>query len=571
MSNVIVRCLPSEDSMTISFIHDGKQRNMQRAKQETLDKSLKRISLSCMQNINKKSKKEKRAEKGDQEVLPVSLWLNNEEVNDALTNEEAWKDGAILRLGDRQLSVEVNPPSVVSLSLPGHIMAGFPIFPVVELQFANIKNCLFKWYRSINPDDNSASASPVKSSECLWEKVGCDFFYKPLLSDLGCYLKLVCTPGQQDRSGVDTEVVSNTKVSAGPGFCPFENRHLYTSKKLDSGHFRVVSYNILADLYVKEEFASKVLFHYCVPYALDIGYRKQLLLKELKGYNADIICLQECDEKVFTNFLERALEMLGYQGLLKCKAGGIPEGEALFFNKEKFELVISHDIELKDSLLQDPVNEEILDHISSIPALLENLAKKNGVAQIIVLKDKEQNKNLCIVNTHLYYKPNSPHIRLIQAAIILNQVKKVVALLKSKPGESQPSNKTSDPTGDVVVLFCGDLNSTPRTALIELLTVGVVDSSHPDWTKIEDEDEHCQSMSISQPFNLTNACGFPPYTNYTVGFKGTLDYIFCDSNHLEVEAVIPVPEEDEVSLHSGLPSVVMPSDHVALICDLKWR
>lgn len=578
MSTVVVQCLPDDDSMTISFTHDGKRRNMKRSKEETLEKSLKRISLS-IQNVKKKSKKDKKADmKVDEQVPTVLLCFNNEVVNEVLTNEQAWKDGSVLMLGDKQLTVEVNPPSVISLSLPGHIMADFPIFPVVELQFATINNCLFTWYRSVNPDDNSASASPLQQSECNWEEVGCSFFYKPTLSDLGCHLKLVCTAGRNDRmSSIKTEVISDIKVSAGPGSCPFEDRHLYTSKKLGSGHLRVVSYNILADLYCRDEFAVNVLYHYCPPYALDIGYRKQLLLKELTGYNSDILCLQECGGKLFDNFLERAMEMLGYQGLMKCKAGEIPEGEAIFFNREKFEFVSSHDVAMKESLLQDPINEDILHHVSSIPALLENLTKKNSIVQITVLKDKEQNKHLCIVNTHLYYKPNSPHIRLIQAAIILNQVKKVVQLLTTEPDENQQS--LSDTTSlekspkcdNVVVILCGDLNSNPKSGVIELLCAGLVDSSHHDWTRIEDQDEHCQSMSISHQFNFTSACGFPPYTNFTKGFKGTLDYIFNDSNHLEVEAVIPVPPEDEMSLHSGLPSVVMPSDHVAIICDLKWR
>jgi len=505
---------------------------------------------------------------------------------------EKWKDNQFysseMKLGERRLKVEVNPPTVLSLCLPGHIMADFPIFPVVELQFSTISHCVFTWFRSINPVEISASASPMLPSDCDWEEVGSSFFYKPSLTDIGCYLKLVCTAGRFDRkSSVNTEIVSTVKVSAGPGFCPFENRHLYTSKKLGRGSFRIVSYNILADFYAKDEFAVNILYPYCPPYALDIGYRKQLILKELTGYNADILCLQECGAKFFDNFLERAMEMLGCQGFLKCKAGQVPEGEAIFFNKLKFEFVSSHDITLKESLLKDPINEAILDHVSSIPALLENITKKNAVAQITVLKDKQQNCYLCVVNTHLYYKPKSPHIRLVQASIILNQLKTVVNQLilaqsenKNQSTDSQHSTtKTPSPEDTcesreiekVAVIFCGDLNSVPRAGVIELLGMGHVDGSHHDWTMTDDQDEHCQTMSLSHPFKLLSACGFPPFTNYTLGFKGTLDYIFYDISHLDVEAVIPVPLEEELSLHSAIPSVVMPSDHIALVCDLKWR
>jgi len=47
--------------------------------------------------------------------------------------------------------------------------------------------------------------------------------------------------------------------------------------------FRVVSYNILADLYADSEVSRTQLFPYCPPYALSIDYRKQLFLKELLG------------------------------------------------------------------------------------------------------------------------------------------------------------------------------------------------------------------------------------------------------------------------------------------------
>lgn len=47
--------------------------------------------------------------------------------------------------------------------------------------------------------------------------------------------------------------------------------------------FRVVSYNILADLYACSTTGKEELFSYCAPYALALDYRKQLLFKELMG------------------------------------------------------------------------------------------------------------------------------------------------------------------------------------------------------------------------------------------------------------------------------------------------
>ena len=47
--------------------------------------------------------------------------------------------------------------------------------------------------------------------------------------------------------------------------------------------FRVVSYNLLADIYSDSDYARDVLFSYCPPYALDMDYRRQVLLKEITG------------------------------------------------------------------------------------------------------------------------------------------------------------------------------------------------------------------------------------------------------------------------------------------------
>lgn len=561
MSLVTVFCLENEDFMTISFTHEGKQRKMQRPKAEPLEKCLNRMTLS-IQNDKKDKKKKQKAIENSIPSSCVSLWNQGGKINEDTANIEAWKDGCELRIGERSLKVEVNPPAIARLSLPSHIMANFPISPKMELQFADVNHCIFEWFRSRIPSGGSASANPSMQTE--WEKVGSDCFYKPSVSDIGCYIKLVCTAGRCNKvSSIKSEVTSCIKVSAAPGICPFENRHLYTSKKLGTESFRLACYNILADMYARKDFALNFLYPYCPPYALDIGYRHQILLKELTGYNADVLCLQECGLQTFDGFLKQSMEMLGYQGMVKSKAGGVPEGEAIFFDTDKFEFVSSHDIVLKESLLEDPINEELLQHLSSIPACLENVLEKNTVAQIALLKDKRKlSHHLCIVNTHLYFKPNSPHIRLIQAAIILNQIKKVVDSFS----ESELGNNKK-----IAVLFCGDFNSLLKSALVQLVLNGNVPADHQDWVTIEEEDQHCTTMNLSHDFHLFSACGNLSFTVFTSGFRNTLDYIFCDSQQIEVDAVIPMPSEEELSLHTAIPSVVMPSDHLALVCDLKWK
>lgn len=56
---------------------------------------------------------------------------------------------------------------------------------------------------------------------------------------------------------------------------------------------RVVSYNILADIYADQDFSRDVLFNYCPAYALSMDYRKPLIIKELKGSDCNSVLLNK--------------------------------------------------------------------------------------------------------------------------------------------------------------------------------------------------------------------------------------------------------------------------------------
>lgn len=133
------------------------------------------------------------------------------------------------------------------------------------------------------------------------------------------------------------ETIAKCIVEAGPGFDAFKDKHAFTSTRLpsDGKQFRVISYNILADFYADSDFSRSDLFPYCPPYALAIDYRKQLFLREIRCYNADIICLQEVDLKIFDIDLTVMLGMDGLDGLYQ-KKGDTLEGLATFYHRKKF-------------------------------------------------------------------------------------------------------------------------------------------------------------------------------------------------------------------------------------------
>ena len=56
----------------------------------------------------------------------------------------------------------------------------------------------------------------------------------------------------------------------------------------------------------------------------------------------------------------------------------------------------------------------------------------------------------------------------------------------------------------------------------------------------------------------------PPYTNYSVSFKGTLDHILFDKNRLQVLELLEMPTDEDIKCETALPSTKFPSDHLRI-------
>ncbi|XP_054243434.1 2',5'-phosphodiesterase 12 [Indicator indicator] len=561
MERAVVRCVPSEPKLSLRFVlPDGSARHMQRDQAEPLGRVLARIATNAAKGHAKAGKKNKKARAEDglpgeaAAVAPaVRLFSRDgEEVAEQIPNAAAWQDGAVLQIGEARYRVERNPPALTELQLPRSLLAGFPVCPKVSAEFAAPQHCLFRWYCEQRPAAGGEAAASGDGP--AWVETSAERVFTPSNALVGLRLKLRCTPGNEvQRYGLPREVESSGPVEAGPGACTFDSRHLYTKKICGEGSVRTVSYNILADTYAQTEFSRTVLYPYCAPYALELDYRQNLLKKELAGYSADLICLQEVDKSVFVDSLAPALDAFGLEGLFKIKEKQ-HEGLATFYRRDKFSLLSQHDIAFSEALLSDPLQKELCDKLAKYPVVQEKVLQRSSVLQVSVLQSTaDPSRKICVANTHLYWHPKGGNIRLIQIAVALSHIKHVACdLYPSLP-----------------IVFCGDFNSTPSSGTYSFINSGGIAEDHEDWVS-NGEQEKC-SMPLSHPFQLLSACGEPAYTNYVGGFHGCLDYIFIDKNALEVEQVIPLPSHEEVTTHQALPSVSHPSDHIALICDLKWK
>jgi mRNA deadenylase 3'-5' endonuclease subunit Ccr4 len=61
----------------------------------------------------------------------------------------------------------------------------------------------------------------------------------------------------------------------------------------------------------------------------------------------DICCLQEVDDKVFTEFLQPHLGLAGWAGHFTNKQGRVREGSAMFWRRDKWACAAVQDVKLR--------------------------------------------------------------------------------------------------------------------------------------------------------------------------------------------------------------------------------
>ncbi|KAK9744938.1 Endonuclease-reverse transcriptase [Popillia japonica] len=327
-----------------------------------------------------------------------------------------------------------------------------------------------------------------------------------------------------------------------------EYRNSYTQHKLGGKNLRVVSYNILADRYTDDKFA------YCDPRYLSIDYRKQVILNEIINYKADIICMQEVGMEEYKDFFKDQFKNNDYISAFFKKGNMIPEGLAVVFDRNRFKKIdCSHIVFSKE--VRHNLYRDIWSLMKKYKDVKELFLKQHTSLLVTILKLVETGDILVIANTHLYYHYEAGHIRLLQIAMALKYIKQRINHIQSKE------------IGNVSVIFCGDFNSRPETAVYQLLSCGEINQHEENLDCIGGP----KSNVFRHNFKFVSACGTPEFTNYTEDFKGCLDYIFCQNN-VEITQVVPfppVPPEEELATDTALPNKYFPSDHIALVADLK--
>lgn len=428
-----------------------------------------------------------------------------------------------------------------------------------------------------------------------WYDVGRSRTYTPTADDVGHVLKLECTAVDSNTGQAVAPASTLLTARVIPAPSPTPRRMIplnfndgvstvdLEGRSPATGTFTVLSYNVLADL-----FATSDMYSYCPPWALSWPYRRQNLLREILGYRADILCLQEVQSDHFDEFFAPELEKQGYVAVYKKKTTEVYTGTAYaidgcatFFRRDRFSLVKKYEVEfnkaaqsLTDALVPPAQKKMALsrllkDNVALI-AVLEARDSSHGAANTSAPGKRQL---LCVANTHIHANPELKDVKLWQVHTLLKGLEKIAA------------------SADIPMLVCGDFNSIPGSAPHGLLATGRVDPSHPDLTIdplgiLRPTSKLCHQLLLvsaysafarliggsaleRQRHHMDPASNEPLFTNCTRDFLGTLDYIFFTVDSLAVESLLELLDEDNLRKDTALPSPEWSSDHIALLAEFR--
>lgn len=362
-----------------------------------------------------------------------------------------------------------------------------------------------------------------------------------------------------------------------------------SSSNAPTDKITVLSYNTLCDTS-----ATQSHYGYAPSRILSWDFRRELILNELKSHDSDIVCMQEIDQGSYNNFFREQLAYSDYKGVYwpRGRAMGMQEEEArsvdgcaIFFKGSKFILLDKQMINFGQTAVRRPDAKGQDD-------IYNRLWQKDHIAVVIFLENRQTGSRFIVVNAHLYWDPTFKDVKLIQTAILMEEITKLsnsyakwppctdkTAFRFSEadgnpdavPAEPAPSMEYS--SGDQIpLLMCGDFNSSPGSAAYNLIANGHLPEEHPDLE--QRLYGNLSRVGMTHPFKLKSAYGAigeMSFTNYTPDFKDILDYVWYSSNTLNVSALLGEVDKEYLRRVPGFPNFHFPSDHVALFAEFAVK
>ncbi|ANB13720.1 CCR4-NOT core exoribonuclease subunit CCR4 [Sugiyamaella lignohabitans] len=333
--------------------------------------------------------------------------------------------------------------------------------------------------------------------------------------------------------------------------------------------FSIMSYNTLCD-----RMATPQLYAYTPSWALGWNYRKERLLEEIVSIGTDIICLQEVDKISYDDLWVPKLSKLGYTALHwpKGRARTMPESEAkkvdgcaMFYKHEKIKLIERHNIDYNLLALRK-------DDFKKTADIYNRVMNKDNIAMINVFEQVQTGRLMIVANTHLHWDPAFKDVKLVQVALLLEELEKVVDKYTSNSTPEGAKYPKLTDGKNIPLVVCGDYNSTTDSAVYQLFAQGKIEGTHEDlegrvYGKITDEGT-THKLGLKSAYS---EIGELPFTNYTPNFVEVIDYIWYSTNSLSVGGLLGQIDPEYTKHFVAFPNPHHPSDHIPLAAQFNFK
>ncbi|ESK82821.1 ccr4-not complex subunit ccr4 [Moniliophthora roreri MCA 2997] len=371
-------------------------------------------------------------------------------------------------------------------------------------------------------------------------------------------------------------------------------------------------YNILC-----EKYATERLYGYTPQWALDWDYRKELILNEILGYNADFLCLQEVSGKQYDEFFTSRLTPKSYSGIYfqKSRARNMPsssdrstvDGCATFYRSSTYTLIESHLIEFSTHAMQRSDFKKTED-------MFNRVLGKDNIGSICLFEHRHTGTRVIIANAHITWNPDYSDVKLVQVALLVEEIEQAAdrfAKLPPRKDLDSPAPPTYSDGTKIPIILAADLNSVPESGVYEFLSTGYLPKDHADFMghtygkytseglrhRLGLKSAYCvgsgsmvEKDSSQTKHKLTpNGNPYPPpslakakeagggkgellpLTNFTPSFQGVLDYIWYSGGNLAVNSVLGPIDGGYLEKVVGFPNAHFPSDHICIMSEFRVK
>lgn len=317
-----------------------------------------------------------------------------------------------------------------------------------------------------------------------------------------------------------------------------------------------------------------------------------MVINEIRSHDTDILTLQEVDQGSYNDFFRQELAYNDYKGVYwpKGRAERMHEDEArlvdgcaIFYKNSKYILLDKRRLHFGQLAVARPDAKGQDD-------IYNRVWQKDHIAVVAYLENRLTGTRLIVANAHMEWDPGFKDVKLIQAAILMEEMTRIAEEYSKFPAvkdkqafrfagagdddapqvaEVKPLPSAEYASGaSIPMLICGDFNSVSDSAVADLITQGGIPKQHPDFE--ERKYGNFSREGMAHPFTLKSAygnIGELPFTNYTPGYTASIDYIWYASNSLQNTGLLGEVDKEYLKRVPGFPNDHFPSDHLALVAE----